>query len=550
LSIDLDNGDILNFHIPPPLVCFAGLVAAVSCKGLPVKYPPTLSPTSIASLSPSSLWEQTDDVNSQFEVSYDPSQNILCWVFSPDCVGSSLKPRASRVERLNMNGALVVWDLDHIPQHEFPPPVLPPHSVQQLPRSKGGRVTADMTVPICLSGTFLITIYITSSNELMATLANLNKTGNSIQLESRVSVLADLSGHSCLTVAAARVNLPLILVGTQHGILFATIAMGSNDELLHLHDESRNEYSPRSTGRCNSKDSGMDSAYGTFLTPHRKIFGIEVGETERVQSRSSKTEIGTVLTKVEALEIEVDTLQGNLGRINAELEGERLNNRTLTLTLAAAEDRANKLETQAILVAMQEGCECDMSHHRLNEIDENAENMATESLRDNNLAANTSLDILRKELSYAKEIEDSLRAHVTLLEKTMSAKDDDLEVAAQKTKELTRRNDEMAAVVVEQQSEQQLTIDSLVELLEKQRIDHENYTTAHRDEIFRLEEELSKLQTEHNASMAAMKVKVESSTEIILAMTVELQNTRNELDAYRLKHRSQRLSFNRTIAFS
>jgi hypothetical protein len=516
LSFDLNNYDILNFHIPPPLVSFDGLVAAVSCKGLPVKFPPALSPTSIASLSPSSLWDQTDDVNSQFEVSYDSHQNVLCWVFSPDCVGSSLKPRASREERLNMNGALVVWNLDDIPQPEFPPAVLPPHSVQQLPRSEGGRVTADMTVPICLSDPFLVTIYITSSNELMATSTNLNK-GNSIQVESRVSVLADLSGHSCLTVATARVNSPLILVGTQYGILFATIAMRSDDALLFLLDESRNEHSPRSTGKFNSKDSRMDDATEIFST-----------------------------AKVEVLETGIDTLRDNLVRANAELEGERLNNITSTLKLPDAEDKADVLEKQ-----MQQGCECDVSHHRQNGTKKNAENMATEPLRDNNLTeADTSLDILRKELSDAKEMEDSLRGYITLLEKTLSAKDDDLVVAIRQTQELTRRNDGMAAVVVEQQSEQQLTIDSLVDLLENQRIDHENYTTAHRDEIRRLEDELSKLKRERDSSMAAIKDKLESSTELILTMTVELQNTRNELDTYRLKHRSQHLSINRTIAFS
>ena len=58
LSIDLDTGEVLNFDIPPPLVSFNGLVAAVSGKGVPIKHPPPLSPKSVASLSSCSSWIQ------------------------------------------------------------------------------------------------------------------------------------------------------------------------------------------------------------------------------------------------------------------------------------------------------------------------------------------------------------------------------------------------------------------------------------------------------------------------------------------------------------
>jgi peptidoglycan hydrolase CwlO-like protein len=94
-------------------------------------------------------------------------------------------------------------------------------------------------------------------------------------------------------------------------------------------------------------------------------------------------------------------------------------------------------------------------------------------------------------------------------------------------------------VVVKQQSDQQLTIDSLVDLLERQRIDHANISMAHHDEVRRLKEEMSTLQAKHHASMAEMKDKVASSTELILALTVELQNTRNEICAYRHKQKDQ-----------
>lgn len=526
LSIDLDNGEILQFHIPPPLVCFDGLVAAVSCKGLPVKYPPTLSPTSIASLSPWSSWEQTDEVNSQFEVSYDPHKNVLCWVFSPDCVGSSLKPRGSREERLNTNGVLVVWDLGDMPQPEFPPPMLPPHCVQQLPRTEGGRVTADMAVPIILSDPYVVTIYITSSNELMATVSNLNECGESIHLESRVSELADLSGYSCCTVAAtSRFHSPVILIGTQYGILFATVSSGG---------ESVNHCPP-----CSSLLSVTEGANEIISSPQRKIIGgkvtelegcntervIQLRDIEGVQSWScgeSETEMDTVSSKVEALEAEVEMLQDDLCRRNAELDDERLNSLAIMVKLAAIESRADELEELADsrkyeLVAMQE--ECNTLRNQLDEIKEN-----------------TPPSNLQEELANAKEFEGSLRSYITLLEETLSAGETDLEVARQQAEEYKKRHDEMAAVAVERQLEQQLAIESLVGLLDRERIDHATEKT-------RLGEELSTLQTMHHASTAEMKLKAESSTEIILAMTVELQNTRNELDVYRHKHRSQGLKY-------
>ena len=532
LSIDLDSGEILKFHIPPPLVCFDGLVAAISCKGLPVKYPPTLSPTSISSLSPSSSWEQTDEVNGQFEVSYDSHLNVLCWVFSPDCVGSSLKPRASREERLNMSGVIVVWDLGAMPQPEYPPPILPPHCVQQLPRTEDGKVTADMAVPVILSEPYLITIYITSSNELMATVANLSKRGESIQLGSRVSELADLSVYSCCAVAAtSRIHSPLILVGTQYGILFATVSAGSDEQLFNIHDEHMSQFSPRSLVRKISEDS---DEIVSEIECCKKEQEFQVHHLSGVQS--SETDLGTASSKVKALEAEVETLQENLDRANAQLEDERLNNQAITLILAATEGRATELDEEVNsktckLEAMQG--ECDMLRNQINTIKENSEK-ASETLGENTLAVDTSSGNLQKEPPDAKETEDSLRAYITLLEETLSAKDNDLEVARRHAEGHTMRQDE---VVVKQQSDQQLTIDSLVDLLERQRIDHANSTMAHHDEVRRLKEEMSTLQAKHHASMAEMKDKVASSTELILALTVELQNTRNEICAYRHKQK-------------
>jgi hypothetical protein len=104
----------------------------------------------------------------------------------------------------------------------------------------------------------------------MANMTNLNKYRNSIQLESRESELADLSGHSCVVNCSARVDSPHILIGTQHGIIFATITVELDEEILHVQEESRNEYSPYSTGQSNSKDLRMDSANKIVSSQHPK----------------------------------------------------------------------------------------------------------------------------------------------------------------------------------------------------------------------------------------------------------------------------------------
>lgn len=77
LSVDVMTGEIVYFNIPPPTACFDGMVAAVSGKGLPVVRHPSLSPSSIASLSPASSWEHTDTINAQFEIAYDPHRDIM-----------------------------------------------------------------------------------------------------------------------------------------------------------------------------------------------------------------------------------------------------------------------------------------------------------------------------------------------------------------------------------------------------------------------------------------------------------------------------------------
>lgn len=236
LSIDVANGGVCVLNIPPPLASMDGLVAAVSGSGMPVVYPTALTSSSISSLSPSSPWVQMDEINSQFEVSYDPHQDLFCWVFSPGCIASSLKPQASRDEQLNMNGVMVYWKLTELPLHSgWPPPALPPYCIVQLPPTKHGRVSADMVAGpgFMWNHQLLTTFYVTSSDELMVVKSDLIEKGESIHVASRVSMLADMktsfsnhdkSGFDCFRiVATSNINRSLIAIGTKYGVLFAEI---------------------------------------------------------------------------------------------------------------------------------------------------------------------------------------------------------------------------------------------------------------------------------------------------------------------------------------
>ena len=83
------------------------LVAATASPGLK-SLPPPLSPSSRVNLSPCSSWEQTDLLHEQFSISYDAHHDNLCFVFSPDCIGTSLNPHATRNERLDGNGVFTL----------------------------------------------------------------------------------------------------------------------------------------------------------------------------------------------------------------------------------------------------------------------------------------------------------------------------------------------------------------------------------------------------------------------------------------------------------
>eukprot|EP00970_Alexandrium_tamarense_P005830 scaffold949_cov186-Alexandrium_tamarense.AAC.8 len=225
-QVDTFSGDVLYFDIPPPIATFDGLVAAVSGRGLPVKHPPSLSPTSIASLSPSSSWDEVDKINSQFDVKFDNRRNLMLWTFSPDCIGSSLHYNASREGRLNTNGSLVIWDLSSLPEKEWPPPMADPVKVAELPRTDRGRFSSNLVLPFIYTGSdsVLSTIYLTSFGEIMASSLDLEyEAGLSIQ-RYRLADLGSLhDGYECYAIASSTGYPTVIAFGTKSGVLLSKV---------------------------------------------------------------------------------------------------------------------------------------------------------------------------------------------------------------------------------------------------------------------------------------------------------------------------------------
>ena len=575
LSIELDSQEILYFDIPPPLVSFDGLVAAVSGRGIPVRYPPTLSPASIATLSSCSSWEQTDQVNSQFEISFDPQRNRMFWVFSPDCTGYSVMAHATREERLDLNGVLVCWELSNLPRPEWPPPVLPPHFVAQLPRTDGGRVSADMVLPGIngvLSGSqhYVVTVYITSSSEIVASVTDLEKRRDSVQIESSVFDLADLrtlgsgkkSGYVSYAIAISWSHPSLIAVGTQCGVLFGKVFGRSSSVVVRgqqqFPGEMADQHSRRSLVRCSSDcASGKDRINQQQQILHEKELNNLRSRVERLleehaQYREmSETELSETLSKVETLENNLrmkdkacKSFQAEVAMLKADLEQEKRINHENKLKLGELEGKAKALEKEAesrdsLMSALQE--ERDGLHQQLHEAMTNLEELGRHerdsrlTTRDYNLLDHReSLDRSSQDVSTAKETtEESLRNYIALLEEDKAAQDKELDEARRQADKSAAKYERLAANLHADVKEQKVAIDSLVDLLERQRIDHEKENADQTAEINSLKRQLSDVQ--RNRQIESNEEKVDN--EVFLAMKVELQNALNELAVYQHKHK-------------
>ena len=197
-------------------------------------------------------------------------------------------PHATREERSNLNGVLVCWRLSNLPRPEWPPPILLPHLVVQLPRTEGGRVAAELVVPSIrgvLPDSHLATLYVTSSSELMVSVTDLYKRRDSVQVESSTSKVSNLealdygqSGYISFAIGTSWSHPSVIAIGTQYGVLFAKVAcsksFGVSDVEKNLFpdvavDQSVGMLLPQCSSDCTSEKDRISKQQPEQQVPKR-----------------------------------------------------------------------------------------------------------------------------------------------------------------------------------------------------------------------------------------------------------------------------------------
>ena len=259
-------------------------------------------------------------MNSQFEVSFDPYRNLLHWVFSPDCLGSTISTRLSREERLDMNDALVCWDMADLPMvAEWPPSALPPKCVVELPRTDCGRISSEMVVanvPDVLpnSNSQLVTIYITSSNELISAVTDLHKQGRcSVQFESSIQHIIDLNPSKCFTISSSIAHLSLIAIGSQHGVMLTNISQqDSSVKQLFPIEETESQTSIHS----NSSASGPKKNRVVILSQQQHL--LLTSRIRQLENQNNELECKLNDMQWESNE-EIDSLKRQLVRMRVQL---------------------------------------------------------------------------------------------------------------------------------------------------------------------------------------------------------------------------------------
>eukprot|EP00804_Cyclotella_cryptica_P008778 CCRYP_015628-RB/>CCRYP_015628-RB protein AED:0.08 eAED:0.08 QI:1084/1/1/1/1/0.66/3/1656/676 len=626
LSVDVMTGEILYFNIPPPVASFEGMVASVSGKGVPVIYHPSLSPSSIASLSPCSSWEQIDMVNAQFDLSFDPHRNIMFWTFSPDCVGASLLRHASREERLNSNGSIVAWDLSKLPDSDWPPPLVTPRCVFPLLRTESGRISSSMVLPGILNDTtpdsLIATVYVSSSSEIVTAVTDMTTRHDSVQRDSYSMVLADLNElryGDVYSLAASRMKPSVIAMGTSYGVLLAkTFENNHAGSQLPIIDEDTSvqfsivdQTNHRQQKFLDASVDDTNSSYdvdGWSLTPslkNNKSFddGDRVPNVNEMKARLSdlesrnsqlenaleqtlsKSEVSTQMSEDRERELraqmasileqqqqfcdatkhelqcalksiehlqsaleakeqscvdmqnDMDALRYELGSLKQRFEEDEDVIQNTPPQLSDASKMIEILEMRIstknqLCQTLQEEVNCLKTANE----EERKENEArvAEIVSDlisterTTVTSDETSELLEQEISELKRKEESLQIYVNLLEEDKALLDRELDEAKLKIDRCEHAKREQQAFI----SDQKETIDSLLELLDKQDIEHKKRIASLEDKISALESKCEELQEklaaeEDIATQAEMK---RVSTE---SLNVELrkENIRLEQEA-------------------
>mmetsp|Transcript_25291 Transcript_25291/g.53422 ORF Transcript_25291/g.53422 Transcript_25291/m.53422 type:complete len:525 (+) Transcript_25291:87-1661(+) len=187
-----------------------------------------------------------------------------------------------------------------------------------------------------------------------------------------------------------------------------------------------------------------------------------------------------------ALESEIDEMKCDLGCVKGMLEEEKQLNRVTNGKLATAEERVKALEKEILAkndLNKTINEECDILRRQLDE-NKSSEETSHEDLLQIDMATS---DHLRNELSMAKEIEESLRRQISQLER-------DKQIVRRERDEARRQAEGYTTLTTKLQEEvkEQLTaIDSLVELLERQRTEHVKEIADRDDEIASLKKQVA-----------------------------------------------------------
>lgn len=273
-------------------------------------------------------------------------------------------------------------------------------------------------------------------------------------------------------------------------------ARRSRDDVQSLEKERLVKAKRRETERLEQEQVKCERVL-VVATP-KSAAGPDKAEEEATEHPSSVMVrlLDTALAKVEALETNLRLKNESHQVLEAEMDGmkcvkgmtekEKQINRETNVKLSAADEKVKALEKEVIVkndlnVTIQQ--ECDSLRWELDELKNSEENSQEDLLQTDTTTSNH----LRKELSIVKESEESLRKGISLLEKDqhiMEKERDDAKRQAEGYRTLARK-------LQEEVQEQLSAIDSLVDLLERQRGEHTKEIADRNDEIASLKKQLA-----------------------------------------------------------
>lgn len=541
LSVDVMTGEIIYFNIPPPVASFDGMVASISGKGVPLIYHPSLSPTSIASLSPCSSWEQLDMVNAQFEISFDPHRNIMFWTFSPDCVGASLLRHASRDDRLNSNGSIVAWDLSTLPDSDWPPPLITPRCVFPLLRTEMGRISPNMVLPGILNNitpdSLISTVYVSSSSEIVTAITDMSTRRDVVQRDSNLMVLADLNElrlGEVFSIAASCMQPSLIAMGTSYGVLLArTFENDDAGSQLPIIDEEASVQFSIADQSVYRQGKFMDASIDCASSSYDMDGWSLAPSLQNIKSLDDSHRV----TAVSVMKERLSDLESRNIHLGNELE------ETLTkseVSTQISEERERELRAQMASILEQQQQFCDATKHELQCALASIEHLqsALAAKEQSCVDMQKDMDVLRHELENLKqkyeEDEDLIQNTPTQLSDA-SKMIEILEMRISTKNQLCQTLQEEVNSLKTSNEEEKKANEARVAELVSDLISTERTTITSEEPSELLEQEISELKRNEESLQIYVKLLEEDKA----LLDKELDEAKQKIDRYEHAHREQ-----------